>query len=98
MNKFLWKLFEIDDEEEFVDLSRRGFLKGMGAAAVLGAAAPKLFLPPIGGWTPAVIEPVFQFGFTGFKEINAVTFDYIVPTLADNVFKASSLFSTLRKL
>ena len=41
MNKFLWRLFGIENEEEFVDLSRRGFLKGVGAAAVLGAAGPK---------------------------------------------------------
>ena len=66
MNKFLWRLFGSEDEEEFVDQSRRGFLRGVGAAAVLGVVRPKFFLPPVGGWRPAVAEPVYQFGFTGF--------------------------------
>jgi hypothetical protein len=97
MNKFLWRLFGIEDEEEFVDLSRRGFLRGVGAAAVLVAAGPKFFLPPIGGWSPAVAEPVYQFGFLEWKDLTAVTNNYIVPLLTDNVFKPSPLFTKLRR-
>jgi hypothetical protein len=85
MNKFLWSLFGIGDEE-VADLSRRGFLRGLGAAAVLTATGPKLFLPPIGGWRPEVV---------GWGNITAVTNDYIVPMLTDNLFKPSPLFTKI---
>ena len=95
MNKFLWRLFEIEDEEEFVDLSRRGFLRGVGATAVLVAAGPKIFLPPSGGWKPAVAEPVYQFGFIGFKDLSEITCNNIVPMLSDGIFKVSPVLTKL---
>jgi hypothetical protein len=61
----------------------------------LGAAGPKFFLPPVGGWQPTIVAPAYQFGFTGWKEISAVTVDYIVPMLTDNIFKPSPLFKKL---
>ena len=94
MNKFLWRLFGIEDEEEFVDLSRRGFLKGVGAAAVLGAAGPKYFLAPAGGWVAP--SPNFAPILT-LEDLNSVSVNYIIPMLTDNVFKANPIFTRLMK-
>jgi hypothetical protein len=91
MNKFLWRLFGIENEEEFVDLSRRGFLKGVGAAAVLGAAGPKYFLAPAGGWN----EGGFKFNGVQVYQDLMVPTNYIVPMLTDNIFKTSPVFVRL---
>lgn len=37
------------------NVSRRGFLKFLGAAVPIAAVAPTYFLPPIGGWKSDVI-------------------------------------------
>lgn len=88
------RLLGIGEEEE-ADLDRRGFLKMLGGVAVV-AAAPTYVFAPSRGWTPTKVEPIYQFGFTGFKEMNSVTTDWIVPMLTDNVFKPSPLFSKLK--
>jgi len=40
---------------------------------------------------------VYQFGFLEWKDLTAVTNNYIVPLLTDNVFKPSPLFTKLRR-
>lgn len=85
------RLLGIGEEEE-ADLDRRGFLRLLGGAAVVGVVAPTYVFAPSGGWPPAVAKPMYQ-----FKEMNAVTCDYIVPMLTDNVFKPSPLFLQLAK-
>ena len=54
MNKFLWNLFGIkeDDVPDLSEPSRRRFLALLGGAAVTGIVAPKHFLAPAGGWHP----------------------------------------------
>ena len=91
MNKFLWRLFGID-EDEIPDPSRRGFLKMLGGAAIVGAAAPKYFFAPEGGWNAGrIVAPMLN-----LEGITAATMDYIVPSLVDNIFKASPLLTYLR--
>ena len=94
MNKFLWKLFGIE-EDEIPDTSRRGFLKMLGGAAVVGAVAPTYVFAPERGWNAGVIYPTYQFGFTGFKDLNTASFDHIIPMLTDNIFKTSPLLTSL---
>jgi hypothetical protein len=91
MNRFLWRLFGIE-EDEIPDVSRRGFLKMLGGAAIVGAAAPKYFLATECGWNPSVIiKPVLS-----YADVSAATLDYIVPALTDNVFKTSPLLAYIR--
>ena len=81
MNKFLWRLFGID-EDEIPDPSRRGFLKML----------PKYFFAPEGGWNAGrIVAPMLN-----LEGITAATMDYIVPSLVDNIFKASPLLTYLR--
>ena len=94
MNKFLWRLFGIE-EDEIPDPSRRGFLKMIGGAAIVGAARPMYFLSPVGGWKPAIVEPVFQFGFEGYKDLSAVAHDFIIPNIVDNIYKTSPVLTRL---
>ena len=49
MNKFLWNLFGIKDGDIPEDPTRRGFLKLLGGAAVVGVIQPTHFLAPAGG-------------------------------------------------
>jgi hypothetical protein len=95
MNKFLWRLFGID-EDEIPDPSRRGFLKILGGGAIVGAVAPKYFFAPKGGWNSSSQTENFQFGFSGYKDLSVITNDFIVPQLADNFFKSSPIFQKLR--
>lgn len=91
MNKFLWRLFGID-EDEVPDVSRRAFLRMLGGAAVVGAAAPKYFLAPNGGWNAGnIVKPTLS-----YVDLSATTMDYIIPALTDNVFKAIPLLTHLR--
>ncbi len=94
VNKFLWQLFGIK-EDEIPDPSRRGFLKMLGGAAIVGAAAPKYFFAPERGWNSGIVQPEFQFGFAGYKDLNVATFDHVIPMLVDNLFKTSPLLTRL---
>ena len=96
MNKFLWNLFgikegDVPDPTDFVDPTRRGFLKMLGGATIVGVAAPKHFLAPVGGW-PELIGPAW----VPFRQPVVTSLaDLIVPSLTDNVFKPSPLFINL---
>ena len=92
MNKFLWNLFGIkeDDVPELSDPSRRGFLRMLGGVAALGAIAPTYVFAPRGGWNQGLLatpEP-FMFMESTARGLN----DWIVPMLTDNVFKPGPLF------
>jgi hypothetical protein len=91
MNKFLWQLFGIY-EDEVPDVSRRGFLKMLGGAAIVGAAAPKYFFAPNGGWNAGnIVKPTLS-----YEDLSSITMDYIISALTDNGFKASPLLKRLR--
>jgi hypothetical protein len=91
MNKFLWNLFGIKDDD-IPDVSRRGFLKMLGGAAIVGAAAPKYFFAPKVGWNAGnIYTPFLNYG-----DLNAATIDHIIPALVDNVFKESPVLQRLR--
>jgi hypothetical protein len=87
-------------EEEEADLSRRGFLKMLGGAAVV-AAAPTYVFAPSGGWNDGISE-IFSGGMTMqqpimFMESTARGLnDWIIPKLVDNVFKPSPIFMKMR--
>ena len=78
-----------DDPELEVDVSRRRFLQGLGAAAVVAPIAPKIFFAPPGGWE------LQESGIYSMADLNALDMQYIVPSLVDNVFKASPIFTKL---
>ena len=100
MNKFLWNLFGIKDGDIPEDPTRRGFLKLLGGAAVVGVIQPTHFLAPAGGW-PRNPDPWPQdriihtplFSSEDFTRMSSL----IVPMLTDNVFKPSPLFFALTK-
>lgn len=91
MNKFLWRLFGIE-EDEIPDSSRRSFLRMLGGAAIVGATAPKYFFAPEGGWNAGnIVKPMLS-----YEDLSTVTNDWIVPQIVDNYFKASPLLTYLR--
>lgn len=92
MNKFLWNLFGIK-EDDIPDPTRRGFLKLLGGAAVTGVVAPKYFLAPAGGWpvTPVKWVPYHQ-------PVTISLSDLIVPSLNDSMFKMSPMFMHLSEV
>jgi hypothetical protein len=98
MNKFLWNLFGIkeDDVPELSDPTRRGFLRMLGGATVVGAVAPTYVLAPSGGWNRGVVEAWRQ-SFMFLESTAQGLNDWIVPQLTDNVFKTSPIFVHLAK-
>ena len=98
--KKIWlRVMGIGEEEE-ADLSRRGFLKMLGGVAVV-AAAPKYVFAPAGGWNSGLAvfdggvkmrEP-FMFMVSTPRGLN----DWVLPMLADNVFKPSPVFTRLMR-
>jgi len=89
MNKFLWNLFGIK-EDDIPDPTRRGFLKLLGGAAVTGVVAPKYFLAPTGGWSQRIVETPSSFMF--MESTARGSNDWVVSCLTDSVFKMSPMF------
>src|ERR1019366_1470449 len=94
MNKFLWNLFGIkeDDVPDLSNPTRRGFLKMLGGAAVVGAIAPTYVFAPSGGWNlgalAAPASPPFMFMESTARGLN----DFIVPQFKDSMFKTSPMW------
>ena len=87
MNKFLWRLFGID-EDEVPDVSRRAFLRMLGGAAVVGAAAPKYFLAPNGGWNAGnLVKPMLS-----YEDLSAATIN--IPIMVDKIFSGGIAIRT----
>jgi len=64
----------------------------LGGAAIVGAAAPKYFFAPNGGWNAGnIVKPTLS-----YEDLSSITMDYIIPALTDNGFKASPLLKRLR--
>ena len=95
MGKLWLRLLGIGEEEE-ADLSRRGFLRLLGGAAVVGVVAPTYVFAPSGGWNNGISE-LFNGGLTMRQPI-MYSRTIIVPTLYDNVFKASPVFTRLAEV
>lgn len=98
MHKLWLRLLGIGEEEE-ADLSRRGFLKMLGGAAVVTAVAPTYVFAPTGGWGSKVFDGglAMRSPFMYMESTAQGLNDFIVPQLADNVFKPSPVFTKLMK-
>jgi hypothetical protein len=85
-----------------VTLSRRGFFKALGGAAIgftagaelleLLAPTRTIFLPPAGGW---ITHPSWNGGAISLAELQAITRKAFVPKLITQIYASSPLFEQM---